>query len=131
MSDILTVMKKQLDIEIKSAEQKLTSNNLDSIYKLASSIMYLQRLNIAKTAEEPEYSDGIFEKNIDILYEKYMDAKRKYRQSDSEPNKFAMMESLRRLMAELYDMIGSMLKDCECAEEKREIQVNIRKLSEL
>ncbi len=38
MSDILDVLKKQLEIEISSAKQKLNSNNLDSIYKITSSI---------------------------------------------------------------------------------------------
>lgn len=58
MSDILTIMQKQLSVEVKSAEQKLTASNLDAIYKLTSSIINMQRMNVGTTEEKktvPEY----------------------------------------------------------------------------
>lgn len=129
MSDIIAILQKQLDVEIQSAHQKLTANNLDSIYKLTCSIQNLQRMSAPN--EKPEYSNGTFEKNIDLLYERYMNAKKLYRENGGQKYKESLLESVRRLMSELYDMIGSMLKDCECAEEKKEIQLNIKKLSDI
>lgn len=134
MSDILTIMQKQLDIEVRSAEQKLTASNLDAIYKLTSSIINMQRMDVGTTEEKktvPEYSNGMFEKNIDLLYDKYMTAKSQYRKNGGQVYKEALIDSVRRLMAEVYDMLGSMLKDCECEEEKKEIQINVKRLSEI
>lgn len=136
MSDILSIMQKQLDIEVKSAQQKLNTNNLDAIYKLTSCIINMQRINVGMSETKsketaPEYSNGTFEKNIDLLYERYMNAKKMYRENGGQVYKESLLESVRRLMAELYDMISSMLKDCECAEEKKEIQLNIKKLSDI
>lgn len=133
MSDALSVFEKQLNVEIEGAKQKLTSNNLDNIYKLTYVIANMKRMNVDNQtkSEKPDYSNDVFEKNIDLLYEKYMNTKQMYREIGGQENKNALLESVRRLMSEVYDMIGSMLKDCECAEEKREIQLNVRKLHEL
>lgn len=134
MGDILTILQKQLDIEVKSAEQKLTASNLDAIYKLTSSIINIQRMNVGTVEKEksaPDYSNGMFEKNIDLLYDRYMIAKNQYKNSGGQVYKDDLIDSVKRLMSEVYDMVESMLKDCECAEEKREIQLNIRKLSEI
>lgn len=38
MHKLIEVMEKQLEIEKKSAEEKLTANNLDTIFKLTSVI---------------------------------------------------------------------------------------------
>lgn len=134
MGDILTILQKQLDIEVKSAEQKLTASNLDAIYKLTSSIINMQQMNIGATGENepaPKYSNGAFEKNIDLLYDRYMIAKNQYKKSGGQVYKDDLLDSVKRLMSEVYDMVDSMLKDCECTEEKREIQLNIKKLSEM
>ena len=134
MGDILTILQKQLDIEVKSAEQKLTASNLDAIYKLTSSIINIQRTNVGTVEKEksaPDYSNGMFEKNIDLLYDRYMIAKNQYKKSGGQVYKDDLLDSVKRLMSEVYDMVDSMLKDCECAEEKREIQLNIKKLSEM
>lgn len=127
MSDILDVLKKQLEIEISSAKQKLNSNNLDSIYKITSSIVNIEKINIPEEKTDRNYGNGVFEKNIDSLYQKYVDKKILYRDSPGPETKELLIESARRLMSEVYDMIESMLKDCECADEKREIQVFIEK----
>ena len=42
MHKLIEVMEKQLEIEKKSAEEKLTANNLDTIFKLASTINNLK-----------------------------------------------------------------------------------------
>lgn len=134
MGDILTILQKQLDIEVRSAEQKLTASNLDAIYKLTSSIINIQRMNVSMVEKEksaPDYSNGMFEKNIDLLYDRYMIAKNQYKKSGGQVYKDDLLDSVKRLMSEVYDMVDSMLKDCECAEEKREIQLNIKKLSEM
>lgn len=127
MSDILDVLKKQLEIEINSAKQKLNSNNLDSIYKITSSIVNIEKINIPEEKTARNYGNGVFEKNIDSLYQKYADKKTLYRDNPGPETKELLIESTRKLMSEVYDMIESMLKDCECADEKREIQVFIEK----
>lgn len=133
MNDALNIFEKQLKVEIEGAKQKLTSNNLDNIYKLAYVITNIKRMNVdtQSKSEKPVYSNDIFEKNIDLLYGKYMDAKQMYREMGGQENKNALLESVRRLMSEVYDMIGSMIRDCECADEKREIQLSVKKLHEM
>lgn len=130
MEDIVKIMQRQLDLEITSARQKLTSSNLDAIYKLTTSIINISKMGTASNPEKqkPEYSDGTFDRNIDLLYERYMNAKSLYKENGGQVYKDALMESVRRLMSEVYDMVSSMLKDCECAEEKKEIQLNVKKL---
>lgn len=130
MDDSIRDLEEKLEKFI--SEKQFTTQNIDTIYKMSSSIVNLKRIyGKSEDSGAPVYSNNVYDKNIDYLYDSYMSAKKVYRNDSGESKKYAMLESLRRLMAELYDMIGSMLKDCECAEEKREIQVNIRKLSEL
>lgn len=136
---IIDKLKNQLDIEIKSAEEKLTSNNLDTIYKLACAIHYLCEMNgsYEKHEEKPEentmqkYSNGRYDHNIDALYDSYITAKKAYKEVGDQGHRDKLMECVSRLMTEVYDMLSCMVYDSDFIEERQAIQKQIKMLSDI
>lgn len=140
ISKVIDVMEKQLGVELKSASEKLTSNNLDTIFKLTTSIHNLECMRdgtwnnspvLPEAQESPvqKYSNGKYDHNIDSLYEAYIASKKAYQSNTTEPNKARLIESVSRLMVEVYDMLHSMITDSDTAQERQEIQKQIKKLS--
>jgi hypothetical protein len=138
MGKIIEVLKNQLDIEIKNAEEKLTSGNLDTIYKLSSAITYLCDMEhdgykAEETAESTikKYSNGRYDHNIDALYDAYIAAKKQYKEVGDTGHREKLMECVGRLMTEVYDMISCMIVDSDFREEREEVKKQVRMLSEL
>lgn len=142
MSKVIEVMEKQLGIELKSASEKLTSNNLDTIFKLTTSIHNLECMRDgtwnnspdfqdAKESAVKKYSNGKYDRNIDSLYESYIATKKAYHVNGSEGNKARLSESVGKIMAEVYDMLYEMITDSDTEEERQEIKKQVRKLSEI
>ena len=134
-------MEKQLEIEKKSAEEKLTANNLDTIFKLASTINnlkcmesgpYVSRETVSEVAEGliKKYSNGRYDHNIDALYDVYLTSKQAYKQTGDQGHKDKLMEAVGRLMVEIYDLLSAMIMDSDFQEEKREIMNRIRMLAD-
>lgn len=142
MHELLKVMENQLKIEEKEALAKLTSNNLDTIYKLTTAICNIKKMegaehehSVAPTAEIEEgiiskYSNGRYDHNVDALYDAYISAKQAYKQTGDQGHRDKLMESVGRLMVEIYDLLSSMIVDSDFQEEKKEIMHRIRMLSE-
>lgn len=142
MHELQKVLEKQLDVERKEAINKLTSNNLDTIFKLTTAICNIKKLEseeyehpVAPTAEIAEeiirkYSNGRYDHNVDALYDAYISAKQAYKQIGDQGHRDKLMESVGRLMVEIYDLLSSMIVDSDFQEEKKEIMNRIRMLSE-
>lgn len=136
---IVDKLKNQLDIEIKSAEEKLTSNNLDTIYKLACAIHYLCEMDgsYEKHEEKPEentikkYSNGRYDHNIDSLYDAYIAAKKAYKEVGDQGHRDKLMECVSRLMTEVYDMLSCMLMDSDFSDERKSIERQIQMLANM
>lgn len=142
MHELQKVLQNQLKIEEKEALAKLTSNNLDTIYKLTTVICNIKKMEeaeyehpsapTAKIAEEiiSKYSNGRYDHNVDALYDAYIAAKQAYKQIGDQGHRDKLMESVGRLMVEIYDLLSSMIVDSDFQEEKKEIMNRIRMLSE-
>lgn len=142
MDKMIEIMKKQLEIEMKNAKEKLTTSNLDAIFKLTTTIHNLECMRdgtwtaapvMAEAAESmiKKYSNGKYDKNIDALYEKYLSAKQVYQANGDQAHKDKLMEAVGRLMVEVYDMLSSMVIDADFMDERKEIQRQIKKLAEM
>lgn len=141
MHKLIEVMEKQLEIEKKNAEEKLTANNLDTIFKLTSVInnlkcmesgSYVSKETVSEVAEGliKKYSNGRYDHNIDALYDVYLTSKQAYKQTGDQGHKDKLMEAVGRLMVEIYDLLSAMIMDSDFQEEKREIMNRIRMLAD-
>nr|DAQ06973.1 MAG TPA: hypothetical protein [Caudoviricetes sp.] len=141
MHKLIEVMEKQLEIEKKNAEEKLTANNLDTIFKLTSVInnlkcmesgSYVSKETVSEVAEGliKKYSNGRYDHNIDALYDVYLAAKQDYKKTGDQGHKDKLMEAVGRLMVEMYDLLSAMIMDSDFQEEKREIMNRIRMLAD-
>lgn len=142
MDDMIKVMQKQLDIEMKNAKEKLTASNLDAIFKLTTTIHNLECMRdgawaaapiMAEAAESAikKYSNGRYDHNVDKLYDAYLAAKQAYQANGDQGHKDKLMEAVGRLMVEVYDMLSSMMMDSDFMDERKEIQRQIKKLAEM
>lgn len=87
---------------------------------------------VAEVAEDlvKKYSNGRYDHNIDSLYDAYLAAKEAYHTNGDQAHRDKLMETVGRLMVEVYDMLSSMVVDSDFQEERREIQRQIQKLAE-
>lgn len=142
MDEMIKVMQKQLDIEMKNAKEKLTASNLDAIFKLTTTIHNLECMRdgtwtaspvMAEAAESviKKYSNGRYDHNVDRLYDAYLAAKQAYQTNGDQAHKDRLMETVGRLMVEVYDMLSSMVMDADFMDERKEIQRQIKKLAEM
>jgi hypothetical protein len=128
----MEVLHKQLDIEIKNAEEKLTTGNLDAIYKLSCAIKNLDDTP-QETAEVEikKYSNGRYDHNIDALYDAYIAAKKQYKEVGDQGHRDKLMECVGRLMTEVYDMVTCMENDADFLEERKAIQRQVQMLANM
>lgn len=140
MSEIKHVLKEQLEREKNSALKQLTTSNLDAMYKITTTLCNLEKMehgDIAETVMDAgenlikKYSNGKYDKNIDALYNNYLNAKMAYKENGDQGHRDKLMESVGRLMVEVYDMLSSMVIDSDFMEERKEIQRQIKKLAEM
>lgn len=140
MEALIKKLKEQLSIEAKEAVNSLTTNRLDVIYKLVVSISYLEKMEKKEWEEAPvaevaeniikKYSNGRYDHNIDALYDAYIAAKQAYKANGDQGHRDKLMETVGRLMVEVYDMLSTMVMDSDFADERQEIQKYIRKLGD-
>lgn len=140
MEALIKKLKEQLNIEAKEAVNSLTTTRLDVIYKLVMSICYLEKMEkkewedapIAEAAENiiKKYSNGRYDHNIDALYDAYIAAKQAYQANGDQGHRDKLMETVGRLMVEVYDMLSTMVMDSDFIDERQEIQKYIRKLGD-
>ena len=140
MSEIKHVLEEQLEREKNSALKQLTTSNLDAMYKITTTLCNLEKMepgDIAETVMDAgenlikKYSNGKYDKNIDALYDNYLSAKMAYKESGDQGHRDKLMESVGRLMVEVYDMLSSMVIDSDFMDERKEIQRQIKKLAEM
>ena len=136
MSEIKKILEEQLEREKASAKKDLNMSNLQAMYMITSTLCNMKSLEcesvpgmIADASENliKKYSNGKYDKNIDSLYDQYIMAKEMYQQNGDQAHKDKLMESVGRLMVEVYDM----LMDSDFADERKEIQRQIKKLAEM
>ena len=140
MEALIKKLKEQLSIEAKEAVNSLTTNRLDVIYKLVVSISYLEKMEKKEWEEAPvaevaeniikKYSNGRYDHNIDALYDAYIAAKQAYKTNGDQGHRDKLMETVGRLMVEVYDMLSTMVMDSDFIDERQEIQKYIRKLGD-
>lgn len=139
MRDMIKILEKQLEVEERSAKEKLTGANLDTMFKLTTTICSMKKMcgewesdTVAEAAEDlvKKYSNGRYDHNIDSLYDAYLAAKEAYHTNGDQAHRDKLMETVGRLMVEVYDMLSSMVVDSDFQEERREIQRQIQKLAE-
>lgn len=140
MEALIKKLKEQLNIEAKEAVNSLTTNRLDVIYKLVVSISYLEKMEKKEWEEAPvaevaeniikKYSNGRYDHNIDALYDAYIAAKQAYKANGDQGHRDKLMETVGRLMVEVYDMLSTMVMDSDFIDERQEIQKYIRKLGD-
>lgn len=140
MEALIKKLEEQLSIEAKEAVNSLTTNRLDVIYKLVVSISYLEKMEKKEWEEAPvaevaeniikKYSNGRYDHNIDALYDAYIAAKQAYKANGDQGHRDKLMETVGRLMVEVYDMLSTMVMDSDFIDERQEIQKYIRKLGD-
>lgn len=140
MKDLIKILENQLRIEEENVKKQLTNSNLDVVYKLTTTICNLKKMcgewkeseTVAEVAEDviKKYSNGRYDHNIDSLYDAYIAAKQAYQTNGDQQHKDKLMESLGRLMVEIYDMLSSMMTDSDFKDEKEEIMRRIKMLSD-
>ena len=140
MKDMIKILENQLKIEEENVKKQLTSNNLDVTFKLTTTICNLKKMcgewetseTVAEVAEDivKKYSNGRYDHNIDALYDAYIAAKQAYQTKGDQQHRDKLMETLGRLMVEIYDMLSSMMVDSDFRDEKEEIMRRIKMLSE-
>lgn len=140
MSEIKKILEEQLEREKNSAMKQLTTSNLDAMYKLTTTLCNLEKMERGEVAETvmdagenliKKYSNGKYDKNIDALYDNYLSAKMVYKENGDQGHRDKLMESVGRLMVEVYDMLSSMVIDSDFMDERKEIQRQIKKLAEM
>lgn len=140
MSEIKHVLEEQLEREKNSALKQLTTSNLDAMYKITTTLCNLEKMEHGDIAETfmdagenliKKYSNGKYDKNIDALYDNYLSAKMAYKENGDQGHRDKLMESVGRLMVEVYDMLSSMVIDSDFMDERKEIQRQIKKLAEM
>lgn len=140
MEEVKKILKNQLDREKESIKRELTLSNLDAIYKITGTLCNIHELECAEMptvlSEASEnlikkYSNGKYDKNVDELYNKYILAKEAYKENGDQVHRDKLMECVGRLMVEIYDMLSSMVMDSDFADERKEIQKQIRKLADM
>ena len=140
MSEIKHVLEEQLEREKNPALKQLTTSNLDAMYKITTTLCNLEKMehgDIAETVMDAgenlikKYSNGKYDKNIDALYNNYLNAKMAYKENGDQGHRDKLMESVGRLMVEVYDMLSSMVIDSDFMDERKEIQRQIKKLAEM
>lgn len=140
MEEVKKILKSQLDREKESIKRELTLSNLDAIYKITGTLCNIHELECAEMptvlSEASEnlikkYSNGKYDKNIDELYDRYIFAKEAYKENGDQAHRDKLMECVGRLMVEVYDMLSSMVMDSDFADERKEIQKQIRKLADM
>ena len=140
MKDMIKILENQLKIEEENVKKQLTNNNLDVVFKLTTTICNIKKMcgewkvseTVAEVAEDTikKYSNGRYDHNIDSLYDAYIAAKQDYQTNGDQQHKYKLMESLCRLMVEIYDMLSSMMVDSDFRDEKEEIMRHIKMLSD-
>lgn len=134
MSEVIEILEKQLEIEKSNVSEKLTTSNLDIMFKLTSTIRNLKKMecNVVEVAEDivKKYSNGRYDHNIDSLYDSYIGAKQAYQQNGDQGHKDKLIEAVGRLMVEVYDMLSAMILDADFQDEKKEIMQRIKMLVE-
>ena len=65
------------------------------------------------------------------MYDNYLSAKMAYKENGDQGHRDKLMESVGRLMVEVYDMLSSMVIDSDFMDERKEIQRQIKKLAEM
>lgn len=140
MSEIKKILEEQLEREKASAKKDLNMSNLQAMYMITSTLCNMKSLEcesvpgmIADASENliKKYSNGKYDKNIDTLYDQYIMAKEMYQKNGDQAHRDKLMESVGKLMVEVYDMLSSMVMDSDFAEERKEIQRQIKKLAEM
>lgn len=140
MKELIKILENQLKIEDQNIKKQLTSNNLDVVFKLTTTICNLKQMcgewktseTVAEAAEDviKKYSNGRYDHNIDALYDDYIAAKQAYQTNGDQQHKDKLMEALGRLMVEIYDMLSAMMVDSDFRDEKEEIMRRIKMLSD-
>ena len=139
MKDMIEILENQLKIEEENVKKQLTNNNLDVVFKLTTTICNLKQMcgewktseTVSEVAEDviKKYSNGKYDHNIDALYDAYIAAKQAYQTNGDQQHKDKLMETLGRLMVEIYDMLSAMMVDSDFRDEKEEIMRRIKMLS--
>jgi hypothetical protein len=129
----MEVLKNQLECEIKSAEEKLTRDNLDNMYKLACLIENLGEHKSDESAETviKKYSNGRYDHNIDALHDAYIASKQQYRENGDQGHRDKMMECVGRLITEVHDLVSQILLDCDTSDERKLIQRQIQMMANM
>lgn len=140
MKDMIKILENQLKIEEQNIKKQLTNSNLDVVFKLTTTICNLKKMcgewetseTVAEVTEDivKKYSNGRYDHNIDALYDAYIAAKQAYQSNGDQQHKDKLMESLGRLMVEIYDMLSAMMVDSDFRDEKEEIMRRIKMLSD-
>lgn len=139
MGNVKEVLEKQLEREKESAMQKLTTDNLDAMFKITTTLCNMRKMecgsipSVMMDASDTlikKYSNGKYDKNIDALYEEYIAAKMAYQEHGDAVHKDKLMDSVGRLMVEVFDMLQAMILDADFRDERQAIMQQIRKLAD-
>ena len=123
----------------KSACEALQTDNLDAMFKITTTLCNIRKMecesipSVMMDASETlikKYSNGKYDKNIDALYDEYIAAKMAYQEHGDAAHKDKLMDSVGRLMVEVFDMLQAMILDADFRDERQAIMQQIRKLAD-
>lgn len=131
------ILEEEFGIEKEKAERNLTSTNLENLWKISSVLCNLEKLerearrNGLSTVAEAvirKYSNGHYDHNVDDLYNAYLEEKKNYQANKDVSDGESLMDAVGRLMAEIYDLVASMMVDSNSDDEKEIILNYIKKM---
>lgn len=143
MHKVIAALKDQLAKTGKNITEKgLSTGNLDEVFKLSTAIKNLEcmekgewetAVDVAKKIDEnlDKYSNGQYDKNIDALYNAYIEAKRMYKQIGDQEHRDKVLRTVKDLIVEVHDMVHSMIMDSDFKEEKDETLKYVRMLADM
>ena len=118
MKDLLSAVKQELK-EIE--DTGIHTSNLFTLEKL--SVIYKNLSTVPIDDEDAEevvekYSNNMYDRNLNELYDSYIASKKVYQASQSLENKDKMIDSLSRLLTEISDLTTLIWNDSSLMEEK-------------
>ena len=124
---------------VKEVLEKQLERDLDAMFKITTTLCNMRKMecesipSVMMDASETlikKYSNGKYDKNIDALYDEYIAAKMAYQEHGDAAHKDKLMDSVGRLMVEVFDMLQAMILDADFRDERQAIMQQIRKLAD-
>ena len=123
MEKLLQSVKEEIDkIEVKGLTTSSDLNMLDKLLSVYVNLTALKADADVSTDEAREiiktYSNNTYDRNLNELYDAYIDRRKLYQSDQSIEHRDNMVDSLKRLLTEISDLVTLIWNNATFAEEK-------------